>query len=293
MRFPGRALLRWKQRYVARHRAGEVRKQLTQIFGQSIRLQFVVTGGGTDLIYQAHLADSPKTVVACVRLGQECLSLTPDEPNLPRRMLSMTTRIEREADIYRRLAPEKVTPRLLAQSTDFLANEWLPWPRLSDVLRNREASLWDVLPLVFEHVARMHSAGIMHLDLNCGNILVSRDLSAVAFIDFEYGPPDDLPTATLQAFDYVRHTHNLLKRRRGLDEVCGAPQRYIDLLLRYIPFPEKPVLRQLHPECFDRIRRLPILAEGFRELFGELPANAVRSVKKSAINARTREIETL
>jgi serine/threonine protein kinase len=158
----------------------------------------------------------------------------------------------------------------MARGEFFLANQFLPWPRVSEVLKRSSDCLWIVLPKVLAAVRRMHDRGIVHMDLNCGNLLISPDLQSVVIIDFEYAPHHQMVSFDQQRFDYLRLAHNLLKRRRGRAAALTDPHRFVELFSRFAPesgfgFPEP-----LNSRGFARILENRIIREGFKEAFGVL-----------------------
>lgn len=265
------------ERRTARQRLESVQSELGAVLGQ--RLLLVPgpgSGGGGDTICLARSCQDPAQVVACVRIC--CPGPLPerDEPDLPRVVLPIFSRMQREAQAYAALAPQGIAPRVLAQGrladgTAFLANAWLPWPRAADVLRQSETQVWQLLPLVLDSIRRMHQCGIWHLDLNCGNILVHPDQQASALIDFEYGAAPGVSQEALEVFDYLRLAHNVLKPRRGLHCIQREPERFVECFARGIGDRQPGDLSLLAPACFQRIVGCAGVREGLERLFGTFP----------------------
>lgn len=278
MRSPAQLVSLWWKRHQMRDQIATVSVQLASALGNSIRLQVVPhSGGGADAIFLVHRAidfDRRRRCdpVAVVRVASTDGDFVPDEPELPRIALLTKQRIEREAAAYQMLAPLGRSPELLIRGDDFLANTWLPGTRASAILRRSEEAIWDLLPLVLTAIRAMHAQDVVHMDLNCGNLLVSPDQTAVAFIDFEYAPASQLSPHSQRAFDYLRFAHNLLKPRRGLNAILKQPDRFVrcfaDAVDRCDCQPD-----ELPSACMNRLDRHNVIREGFEHLFG-FPASA-------------------
>jgi serine/threonine protein kinase len=245
----------WKQRRM-RDIVADSEWQLGIALKHSVRLVAARTNG-YDCIYRAHSRRWPESVIACVRLNCPWRDARPDEPHLPRLPLAGPHRIAREASVYRCLAADGLTPRLLVQSETYLANEWLPWPRLADLLRKDDECIWHALPAVLRAIRSAHHLGEVHMDLNCGNVLLDPATGAVRLIDFEYAPVSQLNAAQLQAFDFLRLMHNLLKPRRGRRQILNSTARFAEMIDPWIPPSALPLLREFGTSWFDRITSVP------------------------------------
>ncbi len=80
----------------------------------------------------------------------------------------------------------------------------------------------------------MHDQGVVHLDLNLGNLLLNPDGKGVAFIDFEFGPVDWVSNEQQMAFDYLRLITDCTKRRRGGELLLADSERLIQLLDQHV-----------------------------------------------------------
>lgn len=267
---PLRLLNAWidHQRLAERRRL--VEWQLGVVFRQPITLRPTMTGGGFDRIYLAH-RDSPRSeILASVRMNVPGRDRPPQEPHLPRAPLPGTRRIHREAGAYRQLSPLGIAPRLISCSEFHLANHWLPWPRLSDILRHHSHLLWDLLPVVLNAIREMHENGVVHMDLNCGNLLIAPDFQSVVIIDFEFAPLRSMITFDQQRFDYLRLAHNLLKPRRGRDAAFLQPERFVELFARYVPETGPGIPDAMNTAWFKRVVEHDVIRSGFEEIFGVL-----------------------
>jgi hypothetical protein len=142
------------------------------------------------------------------------------DPGIP---LGPAERLEREWEAYTKLFPAGLSPRPIWRADDCIVCSWLPWKRASEVLVKRRDLVWDIITRSFEAVRRMHDAGVIHLDLNTGNLLIEENGPGIAIIDFEFGPADRVTREQQMAFDYLRLIDDFVKPRRGgkimLDDV--------------------------------------------------------------------------
>ena len=268
MRSPLRLLNTWIDHQRLSERRTFVEWQLSIVLKQSVTLLPTVLGSGFDRIYLAQANSRPQEPIACVRMNCPWRGIPPEQAHLPRRPLKAWQRIAREAHAYEVLAPLGIAPQLMARGDYFLANRWLPWPRVAEVLKRSPASLWDILPQVLDAVQHMHCRGVVHMDLNCGNLLVAPDFSSVALIDFEYAPCAGLTLFDQQRFDYLRLAHNILKPRRGRTAALREPHRFIAHFARVAPESGFGIPAQFSADCFHRVCEEPIIRSGFEELFG-------------------------
>ena len=265
---PMRVLSAWIDYQRLRERCLEVEWQLSIVLKQEVWLVPNFSSGGTDRIFLAQTRRYPARTLACVRMSCPWRDNRTPEPHLARVQLTAPRRIARESRVYDRLAPLQITPALIARGEHFLANQFLPWPRASEVLRKDPETLWRILPKALEAIRKMHAHGVVHLDLNCGNLLVSPDFSNVAIIDFEFAPLKDMTAFDQQRFDFLRFAHNLLKRRRGRDAAFREPHRFVDLFAQFAPESGFGLPDLLNPIGFSRVLENHAIANGLKELLG-------------------------
>ncbi len=300
MRSPQRLISSWLRRYHMRERIAEVSAQLSLALQTPVDLHPAgLPGGGMDAIFLARrkgasggiprsstlLSDTIQSgmagdVIASVRVNGPRNLLVLDEPELPRLALGHDARLRREATAYRKLAPLGLAPQLLVRGDVFLANEWLGWSRATELLKRSEDCLWELLPEVLSAVRRMHAAGVTHMDLNCGNMLVKPDWSTVAFIDFEYAPLQGMSVAAQQAFDYLRLAHNLLKPRRGLRVILQDPDRFVGLFAAAMSKDGNGVA-DVPAVCLRRIQLYDPIHRGFLGILNRR-ASVIRPLERSA-----------
>ena len=271
---PLRLLHAWIDHQRLSERRRQVAWQLGVVFKQPITLRPTFSGGGFDRIYLAHADSQRSKILASVRMNVPGRDRPPKEPHLPRAPLAGGQRIRREAHAYRQLSPLGIAPRLIACGEFYLANHWLPWPRLSDVLRRHSHLLWDLLPVVLNSIREMHENGVVHMDLNCGNLLVAPDFQSVVIIDFEFAPLRSMITFDQQRFDYLRLAHNLLKPRRGRDAAFLQPARFVELFAQYVPETGLGIPDAMHTAWFDRVVEHDVIRSGFEEIFGGLDSES-------------------
>jgi len=271
---PLRLLNAWIDHQRLAERRRQVEWQLGVVFKQPITLRPTLSGGGFDRIYLAH-GDSPRSkILASVRMNVPGRDRPPKEPHLPRISIPGEYRIHREARAYQQLSPLGIAPRLIARGDSYLANHWLPWPRLSDVLRHHSHLLWDLLPVVLNAIREMHENGVVHMDLNCGNLLIAPDFQTVVIIDFEFAPLRSMTTFDRHRFDYLRLAHNLLKPRRGRDAAFLQPERFVELFARYVPETGPGIPDAMNTAWFDRVVEHDVIRTGFEEIFGVLDSES-------------------
>ena len=268
MKSPLRLFNAWIDHQRLADRRHEVEWQLGVVFRQPVRLRPTLSGGGFDRIYLAHRDTPQNQVLASVRMNCPGTDRAPKEPDLPRIALPGEHRIHREARAYRQLATLGIAPRLIARGEYFLANHWLPWPRLSDVLRQESGRLWEVLPVVLDAIRTMHDNGVVHMDLNCGNLLISPDFQSAVIIDFEFAPLRSMIVFDQQRFDYLRLAHNLLKPRRGREAAFRQPERFVELFSQFVPETGRGIPAAFDPAWFDRVFESEVIRGGFAEILG-------------------------
>ena len=267
---PFRLLNAWIDHQRLTERRRQVEWQLGVVFKQPITLRPTLSGGGFDRIYLAHGDSQRSQILASVRMNVPGRDRPPKEPHLPRVALPGTHRIHREARAYQQLSPLGIAPRLIARGDFYLANHWLQWPRLSDVLRHHSHLLWDLLPLALGAIREMHENGVVHMDLNCGNLLIAPDFQSVVIIDFEFAPLRSMNTFDRQRFDYLRLAHNLLKPRRGREAAFLQPERFVELFARYVPETGFGIPDAMYTAWFERVVEHDVIRSGFEEIFGVL-----------------------
>ena len=228
---------RWLQRRAELKKSEPRRKaleaELTSVLGIGCTLVPARSKGGYDQIYYA-VSGSARRAVVRVNNPHK-VKRDPVDPRLPLLALAPAARLEREWDAYVRLFPLGLSPQPLWRTEDAIACSWVDWGRASEALIQRRSRIWPLAAVLFPAVRRMHDAGVVHLDLNLGNLLFAPDGSAVAMIDFEYGPAAWVSPEQQQAFDYLRLIDDLLRTRRGGQLALAEPDRLVAMVRDSVP----------------------------------------------------------
>lgn len=268
MKSPLKMLNVWIDHRRLYHRCTEVEWRLSARLEQTITLAPMDCGGGADRVFLGRTNVGLPQPVCCIRMTCPWRRVRSSEPDLPRLSLPPIQRLLREESAYQTLHPIGLSPRVIARDDFFLATYFVPWPRLSDVLRDRPERLWSVLPILLASIREMHAAGISHMDLNCGNVLVSPEFNQVMFIDFEYRPDAEFSFFDQKRFDFLRMAHGLLKRRRGLDVIANHPDRFARLVASYAPESGNDMPSELVPHWFQRVSEFPVINAILQAAFG-------------------------
>lgn len=268
MKSPLKMLNAWIDHRRLHNRCNEVEWRLSARLEQTITLTPMDSGGGADRVFLGQTNVGLPQPVCCVRMTCPWRRVRPSEPGLPRITLRPVQRLLNEEAAYRTLSPIGLSPKVITGDQFFLATYHVPWPRLADVLRDQPERIWSILPALLHSIAEMHSVGVSHMDLNCGNVLVSSDLNQVMFIDFEYSPRSSFSFFDQQRFDFLRMAHGLLKRRRGLEAITQDPNRFAQLVASHAPESGDGLPSELDPKWFHRVTELPFVNEILQAAFG-------------------------
>lgn len=229
-------ILRWgKARQRARELAAHAprRAELENLIASGLGLPHVrlvpaPSKGGYDEIY---FAESPSKRFGVLRANSahkvNTDPVSASDPGLP---LAARARIDAEWNSYSLLHPLGLAPEPLWRAEDASLCAWVEGQRLSRCLARRRDLVWDLLERVFESVKVMHGAGVVHQDLNLGNVLLTAPDQNVVFLDFEFGPSDWMTRGQQETFDYLRLVDNALKPRRGGRLLASDPSRLVRLL---------------------------------------------------------------
>ena len=202
--------------------------ELASVLGAACSLVPARSKGGYDQIWHAVSGGARRAVV---RMNNPHKAKhEPVDPRLPLHAVAPAARLAREWEAYGRLFPLGLSPQPLWRTDDAIACSWVDWGRASEALIQKRSRIWPLAAALFPAVRRMLDAGVVHLDLNLGNLLFAPDGSAVAMIDFEYGPAAWVSPAQQQAFDYLRLIDDLLRTRRGGGLVLAEPDRLVALV---------------------------------------------------------------
>lgn len=269
MKSPIRLLKRYRELRKNTSRRIEIETALELREGQKVKLSPAATKGGYDEIYYA---SKNRIRFAVVRINSPHKIINdpigPMDPSIP---LEANDRLQREWEAYEKLSPHGLSPLPLWRSEHAIACSWLPWERLSRYLTKNRSQLWELLNKVIPLISEMHKLGVIHLDLNLGNILIDPSTKKLAIIDFEFGPVKWVNQNQQMAFDYLRLIDDCLKPRRGGKLLLEEPNKIIKLLKENMTEETKKAdLHFVYPKL-QRLEQQPQLCTLLQTVFMNLP----------------------
>jgi hypothetical protein len=250
-------------------RRQEIERELSEHCGHSVRLVSVQAQRSYDEVFFA-LRDGERFGV--VRVNSPVKS-DPEQPTGTDHLvvpLLSTARLDREWNAYSQLAPLGLSPQPLWRCADAIACEWLHWPRMSESIIRDRHQFWPLLACILPAVRRMHDGGVVHLDLNPGNLLIESQTQNVAFIDFEFGPVDWISVPQQRAYDYLRLIAECLRRRRGGPQLLSDADQLIRLLDEVVDADTRQAEIALSDERLHRLAAQPALCQKLRTVFTQL-----------------------
>ena len=183
---PNRLLRQWKARFGIRKRVRELTAELKCVFPQLDSLVPSPHSGGFDSIY--FLEDAACQRFGVLRLNNPHQKRKVVHTDLPRRSPAPAERIDREWQAYSVLAPLGISPRPLWRSHDAIVCAYSPHASFRKLIEGGAVDVARALEAILNSIGRMHEAGIAHLDLSPGNVLVCPNTFDAVLIDFEYVP---------------------------------------------------------------------------------------------------------
>lgn len=183
---PNRLLRQWKARFGIRKRVRSLVDELRGVFPHLKQAVPSEHSGGFDSIY--FLEDFSGRKFGVLRLNNPHQKRKAVHTTLPRRSPSPQERIDREWAAYSVLGPLGLSPRPLWRASDAVVGAYSECSNLRRIIEQRRGSLVRAFTAVFNAIGRMHEAGVVHLDLSPGNVLVCPDTWQATLIDFEYVP---------------------------------------------------------------------------------------------------------
>ena len=206
----------------------EVQQLICEHFTANIELKAASAKGGYDEIYNA-IKDGQ--VFGVVRINSDFKAdkdpIGQWDPGIP---LNSTERLDYEWYAYKKLFPANLSPEPLWRNDTAIMCSWVDAERASERLIKDRKCFWTLAEKIFGAVATMHSLGVVHLDMNLGNILVKSDNFEITIIDFEFGPADWVSPSQQRAFDYLRLIDDFIKPRRGGKQMLADIERLVDIL---------------------------------------------------------------
>ena len=169
------------------------------------------TGGrGRDVVCLILRAARP---VGVLRLTHpETRFSVPVSAGLPFVSLAAEEKIQREWDAYTTGFPMGLTPEPLWRDNRALLCAYVD---AQPIKRELESGA-GVSPLtltaeVLPHIARLHEAGLAHMDMSLSNILRDASKGKLLFVDFEYGAAAGLTFEQQCLYDYLRLLESVWK----------------------------------------------------------------------------------
>jgi len=206
----------------------KIQLEMSEYFGGGVSLAPFDAKGGYDEIYYATLAGECFAVVRInsgFKVQNDPIGLW--DAGIP---LGPKERLNLEWSAYQKMFPLGLSPEPLWRNEKSIACSWVDWERASRRLARDHKSFWMIAENILLAVNQMHRCGVMHLDLNLGNVLVNPKGCDVLIIDFEFGAADWVTQSQQRAFDYLRLINDFAKKRRGGDVFLSDIGRVILLL---------------------------------------------------------------
>lgn len=220
------------KRKLEQSRHGEKRLELENLLstalGQQVRMRPASAKGGYDEIYYG-LVEGHKELVIRANNKYKTVHTDYDFKNL-RSALEDKERLDREWTAYARLYESGIAPRPMWRNDDAIACRWLDWNRASNEIKTDDNRFWPIIERIVPTVATMHNLGVVHMDLNLGNLLMEPDGVGAVVIDFEYAPSGWLSEGQQIAFDYLKLIDDCIRPRRGGKKMLANIPRLIALL---------------------------------------------------------------
>lgn len=134
--------------------------------------------------------------------------------NMPFQVVPSESRLNYEFDIYKRGSMHDLTPKPLWHTKDAHMCSYVKGHSLFDIMAQNWTEFWHLAKTTTLAIARLHAAGITHMDMSVYNILVtgnSSDPSTYRFIDFEYSSVSNLSLDQQKAYDHLRVLESIWK----------------------------------------------------------------------------------
>jgi len=223
-----RALKRWIRRWrafrAAQPQLNACRPHLERIFGGPVTWRHV-GGRGRDVVCRVLRAG--KTVGMLRVAHPDTPFSTPPSAGLPFVSLSADEKIEREWQAYAAGFPLGLAPEPLWRDAHALLCAYEDATSLKQALDEGRALPLALAAEALPSLARLHAAGIAHMDMSLANILCDRAAARFLFVDFEYGPAAGLSFEQQCLYDYLRLLESVWKflspsERASASEAWGS-----------------------------------------------------------------------
>lgn len=241
-----RAVKRWCKRHYAEFRNSDRAKSVAVEMALALKQEIdLVSAGaaGRDSIYWV---ESHGNRFAVLRLVNPYKKREPMPSASPFVWLDDSERIDNEWKAYSLGAKAGVTPEPIWRCDDAIACKYLPWPPLFAQLVQAPERYWEFVCQATKELARLHAAGLTHMDGNLANLLVDPVSGKGVFVDFEYGPADFIDVSQQRAYDFLRLVDGSLKFcapevRLNFDPWVCLLKELVDEEVRDV------ILKPLHP----------------------------------------------
>ena len=262
-----RRLKRWFRRWRA-YRAvrpqleADYRLRLERTFGGPVTWRH--TGGrGRDVVCLVFRDGLPVGVLRVTDPAAQ--PSAPASACLPFVSLAASEKIGREWLAYERGAPLGLTPQPLWRDGRAMLCAYVDARPLQRVAEQGGRSALALATDAVPHIARLHAAGVTHMDMSLSNILGDPARQRCVFVDFEYGPATGLSFEQQALYDYLRLLESVWKFLTP-EERKNAPATWGAAVLRHAPRAVRTAeLSPLRP-ALGRILSAPELKAFFAEL---------------------------
>lgn len=219
MRALKRRLRRWLAYRAALPDLNDFRADIEQLVGGSVTWRH--TGGrGRDVVCLVLRSGAPVGVLRVTH--PDTPPSTPASAGLPFVSLSAGEKIDREWQAYSIGFPLGLTPKPLWRNTRAMLCAYACGKPLQHEAEAGKASLLLLATDVLSDIARLHAAGLTHMDMSLSNILRDADTQDILFVDFEYGPAAGLSFEQQCLYDYLRLLESIWKFLKPADRTAAA-----------------------------------------------------------------------
>ena len=218
-----RALKRWFRRRMAffavRPQLRACRPHLERLFGGPVAWRH--TGGrGRDVVCLILQSHQPVGVLRLVH--PETPFSAPASAGLPFVSLSSADKIRREWQAYTTGSEKGLTPQPLWRDEGAMLCAYADAQPLEQLATKRCASRLALATGALEQIARLHAAGLSHMDMSLSNILCAKVGQRLLFVDFEYGPAAGLTFEQQCLYDYLRLLESIWKFLPACERASAA-----------------------------------------------------------------------
>ena len=215
-------------------RKARLEAEISRVLDVGVRLQ-LTGGGGRDSIYYAVAG---RRQIGVVRLVNPFKRRPPTkkQPLGPSNLwwaLAADRRLNREWEVYSRLAPKRLTPAPVWRTHDAIMCTYFDGQSVSKRLAADGNRYWDLMGSVLHSLRRLHDHGATHMDAKVENILTDAEARQFVFIDFDCTPPKWADPPQQRAYDYLKLIDSSLRlvpprERENQRRWIGLLERTVD-----------------------------------------------------------------